>query len=284
MGDGKGRGGVGGQSHTGLVDRGRKNVIGVMVNAVNYEAAVESIVEAAQAGRPLAATALAVHGVMTGHLDDEQRLRLNQLDLVVPDGQPVRWALNALYRTGLTDRVYGPTLMLEVCQAAAQAGLGIFLYGSTEAILDGLQRSLRARIPDLDIAGAEPSRFRPLTLDEKAEVAARIRGSGARIVFVGLGCPRQEVWAYEYREALGMPIVAVGAAFAFHAGTLAQAPRWMQDRGLEWLFRLGTEPLRLWQRYLLLNPWYVWLVAAQLLGLRRFVVESSRPVRELSYG
>ena len=115
-------------------------------------------------------------------------------------------------------------------------------------------------------------------------MAARIRGSDARIVFVGLGCPRQEVWAYEYRSALSMPILAVGAAFDFHAGTLSQAPRWMQDHGLEWLFRLKTEPRRLWRRYGLLNPWYVGLVASQLLGLRRFPAMVQRPAREMSYG
>ena len=112
----------------------------------------------------------------------------------------------------------------------------------------------------------------------------RIHESGARIVFVGLGCPRQEVWTYEYRDELGMPVVAVGAAFDFHAGTTAQAPRWMQDRGLEWLFRFSHEPRRLWRRYVLLNPWYVGLVTTQLLGLRRFSPNLRGPITEVSYG
>jgi exopolysaccharide biosynthesis WecB/TagA/CpsF family protein len=123
-----------------------------------------------------------------------------------------------------------------------------------------------------------------LTIEERAEVVSRIRASGAQVVFVGLGCPRQEVWAYEYREALSVPIVAVGAAFPMHAGMLAQAPHWMQARGLEWVFRLVVEPKRLWRRYLLLNPWYVWLVVSQRLGLRFFHPEAGRPVRAVNYG
>jgi exopolysaccharide biosynthesis WecB/TagA/CpsF family protein len=281
---GPGQVGLADRSDASLVDRGKRSVVGVMVDAVNYGAAVQRIVDAAQARRPLTVTALAVHGVMTGHLDADQRSRLNQFDLVVPDGQPVRWALNALHRTGLRERVYGPTLMLEVCQAAALAGVSVYLYGSTPEIVQQLEQSLRARIPGLDVAGAEPSKFRRLTADEKADVVDRIRQSAAGIVFIGLGCPRQEVWAYEYGEALGIPVIAVGAAFAFHAGVLAQAPRWMQDRGLEWLFRLTSEPGRLWKRYLLLNPWYVWLVVTQLLGVRRFPIEGLREIREVGYG
>ncbi len=267
-----------------MIDAGKRNLLGVLIDAVDYEGAVARIAAAARSGHPLAGSALAVHGVMTGVQDQEHRARLNSLDLVVPDGQPVRWALNLLHGTGLVDRVYGPTLMLEVCALAEREGLGVYLYGSSQHVLEALQAALAARFPNLSLAGAEPSRFRRISPREKEQVAARIRASGARIVFVGLGCPRQEIWAYEYREALSMPILAVGAAFDFHAGTLSQAPRWMQDRGLEWLYRLMLEPARLWRRYLLLNPAYVALVAAQTLRLRRFHPPSSRPVAELSYG
>lgn len=267
------------------MDESRKrNVIGVMVDAVDYEGAVESIIESAREHRPMAVAALAVHGVMTSHIDREFGARINSFDLVVPDGQPVRWAMNLIHGAGLRDRVYGPTLMLKICDAAQDHGLGIYLYGSSLETVTRLGDALLATFPKLQISGSSPSRFRSLSKEEKEDVVRTIRDSGAHITFVGLGCPRQEIWAYEYREALGMPIIAVGAAFDFHAGVVRQAPRWMQDRGLEWLYRLRTEPRRLWRRYVLLNPWYVVLVLAQMTRLRRFDSIQADHVTDRSYG
>lgn len=268
-----------------MIDNGKREVLGVGVNIIDYEAAVDRIVRAAQERRSLTVTALAVHGVMTGALDTTHRYRLNQLDLVVPDGQPVRWALNWLYKAGLTDRVYGPNLMLYTCEAAAKHGLPVFIYGSKQSVLDALQANLKARFPALEIVAAVPSRFRQLSADEKDEVAAMIRDSGAAITFVGLGCPRQETWAYEYREVLPMPVLAIGAAFDFHAGTLPQAPPWMQRNGLEWFFRLVQEPARLWKRYLYLNPYYLTLLFLQATGLRRLkAADGIPPTDEMRYG
>jgi len=266
-----------------VIDLGKKNLLGVLVDAVDYEGAIQRIAVAARQGAPFAVSALAVHGVMTGYRDREQRARLNRLDLVVPDGQPVRWALNLLHGTRLPERVYGPELMWRLCGLAEREGLGLYLYGSTPERLALLTKALGSAFPRLRLCGTEPSRFRRLTNVERTGVIARIRLSGAQLVFVGLGCPRQEVWAYEYRDALARPIVAVGAAFDLHAGALKQAPRWMQDRGLEWLFRLKTEPRRLWQRYLLLNPWYLALVAAQCCG-RHFPADVPDPAQHLLYG
>jgi len=268
-----------------MIDRGRHNVLGVMVSALDYEAAVARIVAAGRARNPLAVSALAVHGVMTGVLDAEHRYRLNALDLVVPDGQPVRWAVNRLHHTGVVDRVYGPTLMLKTCEGAANAGLPIFLFGGSAPLQKRLRLNLMQRFPTLQIAGAQPSKFRRLTPEERDQTVADIRASGAAITFVGLGCPRQEVWAYEFREALSMPILAVGAAFNFHAGLLPQAPGWMQASGLEWFFRLLSEPRRLWRRYLLLNPLYVGMLMLQATHLRDFDPRhSSPPTQELLYG
>ena len=268
-----------------MIRRGKRDILGVMVDAVDYESAVDQILHAARDGRGFAATALAVHGVMTGALDPEHRFRLNRFDLVVPDGQPVRWALNLLHSTRLTDRVYGPALMLALCERCASDGIPIYLYGSNESVLARLRERLEDRFPTLRIAGAQPSRFRRITPDEKASIVSDIRGSGARLVFAGLGCPRQEVWAYEFRDALAMPIVAVGAAFDFHAGTIRQAPPRLQRAGLEWAYRLSREPRRLWRRYALLNPLYVAMVTAQATGLRRFgQSEGTRPNHELNYG
>jgi exopolysaccharide biosynthesis WecB/TagA/CpsF family protein len=267
-----------------LIAKGKHNVIGVLVDVVDYDAAVDLIGAAAIERRGMSVSALAVHGVMTGVLDRSHRHRLNNLDLVVPDGQPVRWALNRLYDVQLKDRVYGPNLMLKVCERAAAESLPIFLYGSKAAVLEALERNLRKRFPGLQIAGAQPSRFRQLSAQEKSEVASAIAASGARIVFVGLGCPKQEVWVYEYRDLLPMPLLAVGAAFDFHAGLLPQAPEHIQNAGLEWLFRLLREPRRLWRRYLLLNPHYAYLVSLQALGLKRFDPDSTSPPPELRYG
>lgn len=268
-----------------MIRRGKRDILGVMVDVVDYESAVDQILHAAKEGRGFAATALAVHGVMTGALDPEHRFRLNQFDLVVPDGQPVRWALNLLHSTRLKDRVYGPALMLALCDRCASEGFPIYLYGSNESVLARLRKRLEELFPTLRIAGAQPSRFRRITPDEKREIVKEIRGSGARLVFAGLGCPRQEVWAYEFRDALSMPVVAVGAAFDFHAGTVPQAPRRLQNAGLEWLYRLVHEPKRLWRRYALLNPLYIAMVAAQGTRLVRFGDRAaSPPDHELNYG
>jgi len=268
-----------------MIDLGKRNVLGVEISAVDYQGALERIVEAAVSGQPLAVTALAVHGLMTGVLDATHRYRLNKLDLVVPDGQPVRWALNLKHRTGLTDRVYGPRLMLETCRRAAEQGLPIFLFGATEELLGKLAGNLKKSYPRLEIAGKRASKFRRLSEEERDEVVAEIRESGARITMVGLGCPRQEVFAYELREALRMPILAVGAAFNFHAGTLPQAPAHLQRNGLEWFYRLCKEPRRLWKRYALLNPLYLGLLTLQITGLRRFdPADCQPPGEELRYG
>jgi len=268
-----------------MIDRGKHTVLGVGINALDYDAAVDRILDAARARRPLAVSALAVHGVMTGVLDPAQRHRLNHLDLVVPDGQPIRWALNLLHRTRLADRVYGPTLMVRVCERAAEEGLPVFLCGSTPEVLADLKTNLRNRFPGLIVAGTSPSAFRRVSLEEQEQVAATIRASGAALTFVGLGCPRQEVWVFEMRESLPMPLLAVGAAFAFHTGRLSQAPSRLQAWGLEWLFRLVQEPRRLWRRYLLLNPLYVLLLLLQALKLYTIDARSApTPVERLGHG
>lgn len=262
---------------------GKKNIIGILVDPVELTSAAERIVQSAREHQPFAVSALAVHGVMTGSLDPSHQYRLNQLDLVVADGQPVRWALNLLHGAGLRERVYGPSLMLDVLQRAAREKIAVYFYGSTPEVLHLLCRRLQELIPDLTIAGCQASRFGQVTTEVADDIAAGIRQSGAQIVFAGLGCPRQEVWAFEFRQRLNMPIIAVGAAFPVLAGTLRQAPRWMQDRGLEWLFRLCTEPRRLWRRYLLLSPAYIALVLCEWMGVQ-FRVDGMQPVRELLYG
>ena len=249
-----------------MISQGKRNVLGVLVDAVDYEAATAQILAAARERRPYAVTALAVHGVMTGVQDPAHNARLNSFDLVTPDGQPVRGALNLLHAAQLADRVYGPELTLRVLREAAAEGLPVYLYGSTQPTLDKLVPALENMFPALKIAGVEASKFRGAHPGEAAEIAERIRSSGARIVLVGLGCPRQEIFTYAMRPLLDMPLLAVGAAFDYHAGLLRNPPAWMQKYALEWLWRLGLEPKRLWRRYVLLNPVYLARLAAQRSG------------------
>ena len=252
-----------------MIDQGKRNVLGVEVSAVDYDSAVDKVMSAAREGRGLAVTALAVHGVMTGVQDKGHGARLNAFDLVTPDGQPVRWALNLLHDAQLADRVYGPDLTLKVLAASAAEGLPVYFYGSTQETLDRLQVKLHERFPELKIAGAEPSKFRLATEGEPAQIAARIKESGARVVMVGLGCPRQEIFVYGMKDLVDAPMLAVGAAFDYHAGGLRNPPPWMQKYALEWLWRLGLEPKRLWRRYILLNPNYLARLGAQKTRLWR---------------
>jgi N-acetylglucosaminyldiphosphoundecaprenol N-acetyl-beta-D-mannosaminyltransferase len=242
------------------------------------------VIAAARDRRALTVSCSAVHSVMEGALDPEHRHRLNALDLVLPDGQPVRWALGWRHGVRLTNRVYGPDFMLSVCARAAEEGIPIFLYGSRNEILEPLTENLRRRFPRLIVAGARPSEFRKLTEAEQKTIASEIRATGAGIVFAGLGCPRQEIWAYENAGLIALPLVAVGAAFDFHAGVVPQAPAWMQRSGLEWVFRLGQEPRRLWKRYLYLNPLYLFFLAGELSGVKRFDRGSETPPAPVRVG
>lgn len=253
----------------GPVDAGKHDVLGVLVDALDYDAAIGKVLAAARERRPFALTALAVHGVMTGVNDAVHKARLNALDVVTPDGQPVRWGLTLLHGTRLPDWVSGPELALRVLRRMAREGLAVYLYGSAPQTLDRLAHSLRELFPTLQIAGAEPSKFRLARPGEPVEIAERIVASGARLVLVGLGCPRQEAFVFGMRPLLNVPLMAVGAAFDYHAGLLRPAPTWMQRSGLAWLWRLVREPRRLWRRYLMYNSEYLLLLLAQKLRLWR---------------
>jgi N-acetylglucosaminyldiphosphoundecaprenol N-acetyl-beta-D-mannosaminyltransferase len=248
-------------------------VLGIGISATTYDEAVGAILAAARRGTGGTVNAAAVHAVVEAARDPVLKEKVNRFDLVAPDGQPVRWALNLLHRTGLSDRVYGPELMLRLCRRAAEDGLGVYLYGSAPAIVERLRENLARRFPGLRIAGWESPPFRPLTPEEDRETVARINASGARLIFIGLGCPRQDEFAMAHRGRVSGVLICVGAAFDFHAGTKRMAPPWMQRHGLEWLFRLASEPRRLWRRYLVTNS----IFAARLsLELVRSIVRRAR--------
>lgn len=202
----------------------------------------------------------AVHSVMTAQEQPALKLAIQDSSFAVPDGQPVAWGLKALGEP-IERRVYGPDLMAYQAERAAQQGQKWFLYGGRDDDPLALQRlidRLQARHPALQIVGSHRPVFRPLTAPEQDAVVALINASGADVVWCGLGAPRQELWMQQLRDRLEPAVlVGVGAAFDFHAGIVAQAPPWMQERGLEWLYRLTREPRRLLVRYAKYNPWYV---------------------------
>lgn len=205
-----------------------------------------------------------VHLTMESHDSAEYRAIVNGADLVTPDGMPLVWALR-LFGVAEATRVYGPTLTMHVLERAAMAGVGVGFYGSSPEVLARMLDACRRRFAGLRVAYAQAPPFRPLTLEEDAAVVREINGSGARILFVGLGCPKQERWMASHKGSVNAVMLGVGAAFAFLAGAKPQAPAWMQRVGLEWLFRLATEPRRLWRRYAYHNPRFVALLAGQYL-------------------
>lgn len=246
-----------------MINSGKRDILGIKVDAVDYEAAIDKIFTCVLQQKPCTATALAVHGLVTGSTDPVHRFRLNAFDLAVPDGQPVRWALNILHGTKLRDRVYGPKLTLKLCQEAARRGVAVSFFGSREVVLQKLCSRLTEMCPGLKIVGAKASRFRRISREETDDLARHISHSGAQILFVGLGCPRQEVFAYEMSTRLNIPIIAVGAAFDYHSGLLKEPPEILQRAGLQWLYRLVQEPRRLWRRYLVTNTQFVILTLLQ---------------------
>ena len=248
-----------------------RELLGVRFALTDYEGALERIEEMVAGGEQGYACCTSVHGLMESRRDLELAAALNAAELNLPDGMPIVWALNLLGEgKPLHDRVYGPTLMELACERAAAAGRSIYLYGGyDEAALRELKTALRRRSPALEIAGDWSPPHRDLTDEEEAEVAARIDGSGAEIVWCGISTPRQEKWVARMRPVLSAPVlVSVGAAFDFLAGRVSQAPSWMQRRGLEWLYRLSREPRRLGPRYLRSNPAFVAAVARQYLRQR----------------
>lgn len=244
-------------------------VLGVPLALTTYGGVLDWIDAAIEAGSREYVCVAATHTVVACGEDPALRAAVLGSSLTVPDGMPLVWALKALGHP-LPDRVYGPTLMERSCARAAERGTPVFLYGGRDRwALDRLVERLIARFPGLRVAGALQPRFRPLSDDEAAAVAAAINASGAQVVWCGLGVPRQEQWMAHMRPLLDAPVlVGVGAAFDFHAGLVPQAPPALQRLGLEWAFRLAQEPRRLWRRYAHHNPRFVVGFARQWLAQR----------------
>lgn len=243
--------------------RQSRPILGMRVDAGTYADMADQIVDWGSRNESRYVCVANVHMVMETVDSADFRRMVNEADLVTSDGVPLVWALRLL---GLraAERVYGPTLVLEICGRAASAGIPIALYGGTPDRLAAFTAFLAREYPDLNVAAAIAPPFRPLTPEEDEAFTRQLAESGAGITFVGIGCPKQERWMAAHKDRLPSTMVGVGAAFDFHSGTVRQAPSFLQRVGLEWLFRLVMEPRRLWKRYLKHNPRFVVGFARQL--------------------
>lgn len=236
--------------------RSREQVLGVPIDVLGWAEALVRLSTWAEARDSRTVCLCNVHSVTTASRDPAFRKIICAADLAAPDGMPVAWMLQRLghFRQ---ERINGPDLMWRYCALAASRSEKIFLFGSDGETIDSLEKKLLASFPGLVVAGTCAPPYRPMTEEEDRLVVDRINASGARIVWVGLGCPKQEQWMHAHHGRIHAVMIGVGAAFDYHAGTLRRAPLWMQTVGLEWLYRLACEPRRLWRRYLITNTLFI---------------------------
>jgi N-acetylglucosaminyldiphosphoundecaprenol N-acetyl-beta-D-mannosaminyltransferase len=253
----------------------RCDVLGVGISAINMQMAATQIHSWINDRECNYVCITGVHGVMESHRDEHLKRIHNSAGMVTPDGMPMVW-INKLRGNSHVGRVYGPDLMREICKTGVVKGHKHFLYGGGDGVAGQLAEKLKQQYPGIQIVGTYTPPFRPLTDDEDREVIQMINASGADIVWVGLSTPKQEYWMSRHLGRLHAPVmVGVGAAFDFIAGLKKQAPRWIQKIGMEWCYRMCTEPKRLAKRYLVNNPLFVWNMILQTLGLRDFSEQPS---------
>src|SRR5919109_2868409 len=246
-----------------------RSILGVPVAITDYAETIEVMDELVASNRRGYVCAAPVHALIVAQDDPEMLAALRGSTLVVPDGMPIVWAANLLGER-LKDRVYGPELMLRYSDRCAARGHRVWLYGGRDqGSLVQLADKMRRRHPGIKIVGDYSPPFRPLTIEEEDRLAGEINEAKPEVLWVGIGVPKQEKWMARMRDRLEVPVMcAVGAAFDFHAGRVSQAPPWMQQRGLEWIYRLAQEPRRLLPRYLYYNPAFVFAFARQYLRER----------------
>jgi N-acetylglucosaminyldiphosphoundecaprenol N-acetyl-beta-D-mannosaminyltransferase len=250
----------------------RVNVLGVGVSAIDMSIALDVIERWISAGDRQYVCVTGVHGVMESQRDAKLRRIHNDAGLVTPDGMPLVWV--SRLKGFETSRVYGPDLLLACCERFLPQQCRHFFYGAAEGVAERLGTRLSSRFPGLVVAGSFSPPFRALTPEEDHEIVAMINATEPDIVWVGLSTPKQERWMEEHLERVNAPVlIGVGAAFDFHAGVKPQAPRWMQRTGLEWLFRMITEPRRLGRRYLVNNPLFVINLLLQWTGIRGYELD-----------
>jgi N-acetylglucosaminyldiphosphoundecaprenol N-acetyl-beta-D-mannosaminyltransferase len=249
---------------------GRVNILGVLVSAVAMDEALRLIEDWIDTGERQYVTVSGVHGLMESQRDEALRGIHNAAGMVTPDGMPLVWLSRLKGHAGV-DRVYGPDLMLACCERSVRRGYSHYLYGGGPGVPERLADRLRVRLPGIKIVGCHSPPFRPLTPGEDEAIVRQINEANPDIVWVGLSTPKQERWMAAHRQSVWAPVlIGVGAAFDLHAGLKPQAPYWMQRSGLEWLFRLLTEPRRLWRRYLINNPLFLWYLLRQAIAPERY--------------
>ena len=248
----------------------RVDVLGVHVSAINMPLALETIDDWIARRERHYVCVTGVHGIMESQQDESLRRIHNAAGLVTPDGMPLVW-VSRLKGQRHVNRVYGPDLMLALCERSVADGYRHYLYGGMEGVPERLAANLQRRFPGLLFVGMHSPPFGPMSDEQDEQITGMINDTAPDIVWVGLSTPKQEQWMAAHTDRLTAPVlIGVGAAFDFHAGLKKQAPRWMQRGGLEWLFRLVSEPGRLWKRYLINNPKFVFYITLQLAGLRRY--------------
>lgn len=250
-------------------------ILGTQVSLVQIPDAIAEmerwIADARGRGPVRCAVLTNVNCVMSARRDAAYRRVLNAADLAVPDGMPLVWVARRRGHDHMFRRVYGPELLLAFCERAVERDYRFYLYGGAEGVAQRVAEVLRARFPKLQIVGAETPPFRPLTPEEDASVCERINAAAPDVLWVALGAPKQDLWMAEHASRLRVPaLVGIGAAFDFFAGRVCQAPHWMRESGLEWSFRLIVDPRRLWFRYLVYNPWFLWSLLLEACGLKTF--------------
>lgn len=249
------------------LDRKTVQVLGVPVDSISWPDAITRVIDWAIDRSSRLVAICNVHVVVMASRNVEYGKVIASADLATPDGAPVAWMLRRMGCAG-QQRINGPDLMWKLCERCEVEKVPVFFYGSTEKTLELLSSNLYSAFPRLIIAGMDSPPFRQLSSQEDDSIVTRINGSSAGVVFVGLGCPKQELWMAEHRGRVSAVMIGVGAAFDFHAGLVKRAPQWMQNAGLEWLHRLCSEPGRLWKRYLVTNTLFIIYAARQLLAYR----------------
>lgn len=249
------------------------NILGVRVSMVNVDLVIAQLKEWIRKHDQTYVCVANVHTVTECQWNPDLRQVVNRAGMVTPDGMPLVWVSRWMGHKQ-TKRVYGPDLLLKVCEQSIEMGWKHFFYGGGEGVVELLVQNLASRFPGLQVAGIETPPFRKLSDVEDQVVVDRINQANPDIVWVGLGMPKQELWMGDHFGRIKAPVmIGVGAAFDFHAGLKPQAPKWMQQSGLEWLFRLLSEPRRLWKRYLINNPVFIILITLQLLGIKKYTIE-----------
>lgn len=252
-----------------IEERLRVSVVALRPDVVTRDSATEKIVRLAREKKGGYVCFSTVHMMMESYDDAEFAAKVNAADLIVTDGMPIVW-MQKLQGAGKATRVRANDLMIHLCETAAQNDLTVGFYGGRQEVIDSISERAKKEMPNLRVVYAYSPPFRALTMEEDAQITSEINRAAPDLLFMGLGCPKQENWMAAHRDRVKAVMLGVGASFDFYAGNVRESPEWMGNLGLEWLFRLTQEPKRLWRRYVILNPRFVGLATMQLLGLKKF--------------